>query len=216
MNMQRRTLSLLATPAVVGAMTVAVPALAGTSARPAGHEARARGCHPVVVVRHGQRVRACLIRGPRGPQGLLGPAGARGPIGLRGSRGATGSRGPMGLQGGAGPQGPAGTARAYAVIQPTSPPATAPSVIAAQSSNITAVSEVKEGIYCLTPTAGINPAADTATVSPEVSYSAGKAPGVIALNAQDSDCPTGNFEVETYAPASTSPTGGYAFTILVA
>jgi hypothetical protein len=99
-------------------------------------------------------------------------------------------------------------------VQPTSP--TAANLIASQTSNITGVTEVSEGIYCLAPAAGINPAADTAAVSPEVSYSSGKAPGAIALNAQRTDCPTADFEVETYAPGGATPAGGYAFTVLIA
>jgi hypothetical protein len=99
-------------------------------------------------------------------------------------------------------------------VQPTSP--SAANLIAAQSANITAVSEPSAGVYCLAPAAGINPASDTATVSPEVSYSSGEAPGVIALNAQRKSCPTSDFEVETFAPGSSSPATGYAFTILIA
>ncbi len=211
MTTHRRTLSLLATPAVVGAMIVAVPALAGTSTQPTGHASRARRCDAVIVVSHGRRIRACLIQGPRGPQGLTGPRGATGSRGTTGGRGATGPQGPKGAQGVAGP---AGTARAYAVVQPTSPAAA--TLIAGQTSHITGVSEPKEGIYCLAPAAGIDPATDTAAISPEVSYSSGHAPGVIALNAQGSDCPAGDFEVETYTPG-TEPklASGYAFTIVV-
>jgi hypothetical protein len=101
------------------------------------------------------------------------------------------------------------------VVQPTTPAAA--SLISAQTANITAVSEVKPGVYCLAPAAGINPATETAAVSPEVSYSSGGVPGVIALNAQDTDCPANNFEVETYTPGSATPTlaSGYAFTIVV-
>jgi hypothetical protein len=101
-------------------------------------------------------------------------------------------------------------------VQPTSP--TSANLVTGQTSNFTGVSEVQSGVYCLAPAAGINPAADTATVSPEVSYSSGGVPGTIALNAKSSDCPASDFEVETYAPGSTTPTltSGYAFTILVA
>ena len=209
MNTHRRTFSLLATPAVVGAMIVAVPALAGTSTQPTGQESRARHCEAVTVISHGRRGRACLLQGPRGPMGLPGPRGPAGSRGATGSRGTTGPQGPKGTQGVAGP---AGTARAYAVVQPTSP--TAATLIAGQTSHITGVSEPKEGIYCLAPAAGINPATDTAAVSPEVSYSSDGKPGVIAVNAQGSDCPAGDFEVETYAPEA-KPASGYAFTIVI-
>jgi hypothetical protein len=208
MNTHRRTLSLLATPAVVGAMIVAVPALAGKGTQPTGHESRARRCDTLTVLSHGRQVRACLLRGPRGPRGFTGLTGLRG---LTGSRGTTGPQGPKGVQGVAGPAGPAGTARAYAVVQPT-----APYLIPGQSSHITSVSEPSAGIYCLAPAAGIYPAADTAAVSPEVGYSSGGNPGVIALNAKGTDCPNANFEVETYAPGTELKlASGYAFTIVV-
>jgi hypothetical protein len=214
MTMNHRTLTLLATPAAVGAMAIAVPALAGTSARGAAH---ARACKAVTVVSHRRRVRVCLLRGPRGVPGPTGPRGFTGTKGNRGATGATGTTGKTGPTGptGAGTPGAPGTARAYAVVQPTSP--TAANLVAAQTSNITGVSEVKEGVYCLAPKAGIDPATDAATVSPEVSYSSGQVPGVIALNAQGGDCPAGDFEVETYTPGAT-PTlsSSYAFTILVA
>ena len=214
MDLHHRTLGMLATPAVLGALTVAVPALAGTNQRPTAHNARLRSCHAVTVISHGRRERACLLRGPRG---LPGVTGLRGPSGPKGSRGPTGSRGatgPTGPAGTPGSPGPAGTARAYAVVQPTSP--SAANLIAEQTSNITGVSEVKAGVYCLAPASPINPAKDSATVSPEVSYSSGGAPGVVALNAQRSDCPAGDFEVETFQPGGTTLSSSYAFTILVA
>lgn len=226
MNMHRGTLSLLAVPAVVGAMAIAVPALAGTGAGkpPATPTARkaSRSCHAVIVISHGRRLRACLLRGPRG---FAGPTGLRGPTGPRGAtgpKGATGSTGSKGATGATGPIGPAGTARGYAVVQPTSP--STANLISGQTSGITGVSEVKPGVYCIAPAAGgANPASDTAAVSPEVSYSSGGAPGLIALNAQHTDCPAGAFEVETYVPyapsdpSATTPTlsSNYAFTIVI-
>jgi Collagen triple helix repeat (20 copies) len=217
MSMHRRIPYLLATPAAVGAMAIAVPALAGTGTPPAAHATRARNCATVTVISHGRRVHACLIRGPRGPRGFTGPAGPRGATGAKGNRGATGKQGPTGPTGPAGPTGPTGTARAYAVIQPTSP--TTASLVSGQTSNITGVSEVKPGVYCLAPAAGVNPAAGTAVVSPEVSYSSGtgidKEPGVVALNAQHSDCPAGDFEVDTYPQGKIEPESGYAFSIIV-
>jgi hypothetical protein len=209
--MHRRTLSLLATPAVVGALTIAVPALAG-SAKTTAHTARVR-CHAVVVISHGQRVRACLLRGPRGFTGPLGPHGA---TGAKGARGATGARGPQGAPGAQGIPGAPGTARAYALVQPETPEKA--SLVAGQASNITGVSEVKPGVYCLAPAAGVPATAGAVTLTPETSYSSpGIGPGIVALNAKAGDCPTGNFEVETFDP--TAPAGGaktgYAFTILV-
>lgn len=215
--MSHRMPVLLALPAVTAALAVAVPAFAGSSASPIGHAARAH-CRVVVVLSHGRRMHACLLRGPRGPRGLPGATGVRGPVGPRGSRGQQGTRGTNGSPGPAGapgPAGPAGSAHAYAVVKPASGASTAPSLVSAQTSNITAVSEVKPGVYCLTAASPINPAADAAVVSPEISYSAA-GPGMIALNAQRPDCPAGSFEVETYKPDGTTLSGEYAFAILVA
>jgi hypothetical protein len=210
MNIHRH-LPLLATPAVLAATAIAVPALAGPSADSARRRAHSPRCFNAVVGH--RRVRECLIPGPRGPrgfQGLQGPRGATGPRGHTGSTGRTGATGPQGPQG---PQGPAGTARAYAVVQPAAPPAA--NLIATQSANIGSVSQPSAGIYCIVPAAGINPATDTAAVSPEVSYSSGEAPGTVAVNAQRKHCPSSDFEVDTFEPGTTKSSSNYAFTIIV-
>jgi hypothetical protein len=203
--MQLRTLSLIAIPATVGAMAISVPALAGTGSSPKAHQA-ARHCTAVIVISHHRRVRACLIRGPRGFTGFPGPRGA---TGKTGSKGTTGAKGPQGVQGIQGIQGAAGTARAYAVVTPSA------TVVPGQSSNITAVASPKAGVYCITPAAPINPSADTAAVSAEVSYSTPEAPGLVTLNARRKNCPTTTFEVDTYAPSTLTLAGVYAFTIVI-
>lgn len=212
--MRNRTLTLLATPAVLGAMTVAVPALAGIGIGPSAHTSTTR-CFIAHIAKH--RVRECLVRGPRGPRGFPGPLGPRGLRGLTGATGKTGKTGPAGKTGLTGPtglqgpQGPAGTARAFAVVQPNSP--TQATLIAPR--NITGVSEIKEGVYCLAPAAPINAAEETVAVSPEVSYSSGKAPGAIAVDAQRTGgCPATDFEVDTYTPAGVL-SSNYAFSIVV-
>jgi hypothetical protein len=217
-------LAALATPAVVGAMTVAVPALAGTSLLGASaHEARASNCVTVLSGRH--HVRECLLRGPRGPRGPQGPRGftgvpgPKGTIGAKGSRGATGAKGATGATGPAGPQGLAGSARAYGLVQPTS--GTQAVVIPSVTVNIVGISEPVPGVYCVTPAAPVNAAAETVSVSPEVSDSASGVPGVIAVNAAHPHCPSGAFEVDTFDPGSLkpgtppTPASGYAFTIVV-
>jgi hypothetical protein len=218
--MHRRTFALLATPAVVGAMTVTVPALAGTSpSQPAAHQARTSS-HCVIAHIGRKRVRECLLRGPRGargPAGAKGPQGTKGATGSRGRTGATGKTGATGPAGGTGGQGPAGTARAYAVIDPSAVTATASGagLVSGQNSGFTGVSSPSAGVYCLAPVASVNPAADAPVVSPEISYSSSKTPGIIAVNAQRPNCPSG-FEVDTYAALGTSTTsGGYAFSIIV-
>lgn len=236
--MRHRTLTLLATPAVLGAMTVAVPAIAGVGSGPAAHSASSK-CFVARIAKH--RVRECLIRGPRGPRGLPGPAGPRGytgktgktgatsktgatgKTGLTGKTGATGKTGPTGatgktgLTGPTGATGPAGTARAYALVQPTSQ--TQANLIAGQTSNITSVSQPSPGVFCLAPAAPINAAAEAPVATPEISYSSGKQPGVIAVNAQRSGCPASDIEVDAFAPATekapATPSSNYAFTVIV-
>jgi Collagen triple helix repeat (20 copies) len=204
--MQRRTWSLIAIPAVLGAMAITVPALAGTGSSPKARTARARSCNAVIVISHHRRVRACLIQGPRGFTGFPGPKGATG------KTGGTGKTGKEGKEGKEGKAGTNGTTVAYALVQPTASP-TAANLIG--QSNISTVSEVSAGIYCIAPAAGITPSG-IASVSPEVSYSVGNVPGVIAVNAQHTHCPATTFEVDTYAPGTTPTLAtGYAFTIVI-
>jgi hypothetical protein len=80
--------------------------------------------------------------------------------------------------------------------------------------NITGVTEIKEGAFCISPAAPINAAEETIAASPEVSYSSGGVPGVVAVNAQHTNCAAGQFEVDTYTAPST-PSSNYAFTVVV-
>ena len=215
MNMHRRTLSLLATPAVLGALTIAVPALARTGTSPTAHQARARSCNAVIVVSHGRRIRACLIQGPRGFTGLTGATGKTGATGAAGATGKTGLTGKTGATGKEGPEGfegAPGTTVAYAIVQPTNSPPTANLI---NPSNIAGVTEPSTGIYCITTTPGVSLAPGVAAVSPEVSYGPIAAPGVIAVNAQHTNCPSTPLEVDTYTPGTTTLAGGYAFTIVI-
>lgn len=205
--MRRPTLPFIATTAAVGAMAIAVPALASSDSSPAAHAA-ARHCSAVIVISHGRRIRACLIPGPRGFTGFTGPKGATGKTGPTGKNGVNGKNGTNGTNGTSGTN---GTPVAYTIVQPTSP--TAATLIG--PSNIIAVSEPSPGIYCITPAAGIA-SSGIASVSPEVSYSAGNVPGVIAVNAQHTNCPTTPYEVDTYAPGATPTLAtGYAFTVAI-
>jgi hypothetical protein len=214
--MRHRTLTLLATPAVLGAMTVAVPALAGISIAPTAHTSSTR-CFIAHIAKH--RVRECLVRGPRGlpgpagPRGLTGATGKTGKTGRTGAAGKTGAAGQAGGIGPQGPQGPAGMARGYALIQPTSP--TEAQLVSGSTFNVAAVSEPSPGIYCVTPATSIEAAKEAPVVSPETSYSPGGLPGLIATNAQHTHCPASNFEVDTYKPGGTELSSSYAFTIVV-
>jgi Collagen triple helix repeat (20 copies) len=217
--MRHRTLTLLATPAVLGAMTVAVPALAGIGVGPSAHSARTK-CFIARIAKH--RVRECLVRGPRGfpgppgPRGLTGPAGKAGKAGKNGTIGKIGPVGPQGPIGPQGPTGPEGTARAYAVVNPAQVEATPSSkgLVSNQTKGITSVERVPPGIYCLAPAPPIAAATRAAVASAESSYSSPEAPGLVAVNAKASHCPTGDFEVDTYTPAGVSASN-YAFTIVI-
>ncbi len=218
--MHRRTLSMLATPAVLGAMTVAVPALAGTSSGGGSHKATARQAstsgHCFIAVVGGHHVRECLTPGPRGPRGFLGPNGPRGIQGKTGKSGATGAAGA------AGSPGAPGTARAYAVVRPegvgtTSSPA---GLVPEQSMGFTGIRSSATGIYCLTPVSTINPATEAPVVSGEVGYSGSEAfvpLAVVYARQPTKDCGTNEFEVKTYKLESGSPTLSkeVAFTIIV-
>jgi hypothetical protein len=207
--MQLRTLSLIAIPATAGAMAIAVPSLAATGAGPTAHAARARHCSAVIVISHGRRIRACLLRGPRGFTGFPGPRGATGKTGPAGKNGKNGTNGTNGTNG---KDGAPGTIVAYALVQPTASP-TAANLIG--QSNINTVSEISAGIYCITPAPGIT-ASGIASVSPEVSYSVGGVPGVIAVNSKHTNCPATPYEVDTYTPGATQTLAtGYAFTIAI-
>lgn len=213
--MRRRTLTLLATPAVLGALTVAVPALAGISLDPAAHTARSK-CFIAHLAKH--RVRECLVRGPRGLRGVPGPPGPRGFTGHTGKTGKTGpigKTGATGKPGAPGPQGAPGTARAYAVVNPleVEASASAKGLVANQSHDVVSVQRVGLGEYCLAPAAGINSAKDAAAVSPEVGYGA-QQPGVIALDAKGTGCPAGQFKVNTYEPGTSKPSNAPAFTFV--
>lgn len=211
--MRNRTLTLLATPAVLGAMTVTVPALAGIGASHKAHTATR--CFIAHIAKH--RVRECLVRGPRG---LPGPAGPRGLTGATGKTGKTGRTGATGKVGATGPQGPAGapgapgTAKAYATVDASLVTATpaATGLVSGRTSQVASVAKPATGVYCLAADAPINPDADTAVASSEVSY-ASKAPGLVAVNAQHTNCP-GSFEVDTY-DLQGNPSNNYAFTIVI-
>jgi hypothetical protein len=205
--MHRRALSLLVTPTILAAMTVAVPALAGTDSA-ASHRSTARTAsssgHCFNAVVGGRRVRECEISGPRGPRGFLGPSGPRGIQGKTGRVGATG------------PAGAPGTARAYALVQPES---AGTALVAGQSAGFTSVSRIATGIYCLAPVSTINAASEPPVASGEVGYSASETfvPLAVVDARQPNSCAANEFEVKTYKVGEKGPTvsGEVAFTIIV-
>lgn len=214
--MSRRSITLLATPAAIAAMSIAVPALAGvalpgTSSTPKQH------CFVAHIKR--KRVRECLIPGPVGPRGPKGIRGLPGPHGPRGFTGPRGKRGPTGLTGPPGTQGPAGASavKAFAVVDPSAVQATASAsgLLTAQTSNFSSIHTPAKGIYCLVPVAPIEPAHEPAMVTGEASYSTGGAVPIAVLNAQGKDCSAGEFEVITYdARTPTAPSSSVGFAIM--
>jgi len=218
--MHRRTLSLLAAPAVLGAMTVAMPALAGTisgGGSPKAHKATARKAstsgHCFTAVVGGHHVRECLItgpRGPRGPRGFVGPNGPRGIQGKTGKEGATGA---------AGSPGEPGTARAYAVVRPENVGTSSSSagLVPGQSTGFTGIRSSTTGIYCLTPVSAINPATAAPVVSGEAGYSGPEVVPLAVVYARQptKDCGPNEFEVKTYNLAKAALSNEVAFTIIV-
>jgi Collagen triple helix repeat (20 copies) len=211
----RRTLCVLATPAVIAAMSVTVPALAAVRAHssPKAHASRSQ-C-TVVRIGHKRHIRVCTVPGPRGPAGPIGPAGPRGAKGATGTKGATGAKGATGPAGAPGAPGPG---RAYAVINPSlvSSTASASGIVSAQSSGFSTVRSPATGVYCLTPAAGINSASEPAMVTGETSYSGSGVLPIATLNANHTDpCSAAEFEVITYNAASPSaPASNVGFAIL--
>jgi hypothetical protein len=111
-------------------------------------------------------------RGPEGPAGPQGPAGEKGAAGEKGSAGA------------------AGTARAYAEVDNSTP-----SFVAARTKNFTAVTRVDDGVYCLTPAAGIDPRAVATSTAEDFELS--DTDGFVMVVGTGSDCSAGQFEVQT-------------------
>jgi hypothetical protein len=227
--MRPRTLFLFATPAVIAAMSVAVPALAGSSSsgRSAGSGAKASAKASAVHAKAStgskkskpqcvytgkgkQRTRVCAFPGApgqRGPRGFVGPHGKRG---LAGAAGTTG------------PTGAAGTAHAYAVVSAKSP---APEFVPGQTHEFTSVRRVSGpvGVYCLTPASSINPGAEPAVVSGESAYSnleSGAVP-LAVVNASSATganpCNGNEYKVETFALGEhgPKPSDDVAFSIAV-
>ena len=129
------------------------------------------------------------LKGSHGPEG---PAGSQGPEGPEGPRGAAGA---------------AGTARAYAEVDNTTP-----SLVTARTKNITAVTRVDDGVYCLTPATGIDPRAVAPATAQEFELS--DTDGFVMVVGSGSDCPAGQFEVET-DDLDGEPTNDVAFDLLV-
>jgi len=209
--MRARTILLLGTPAVIAAVAVAVPAIAGNSAtspppvaKPSAKKKAASSKTRCFTSAGRHRARVCEVAGPGGPRG---PRGPRGFVGSHGKRGLTGAVGMTG------PTGPSGVARAYALVGVRE----GLQLVASMTHEIAAVTPISTGIYCLASTVPTRPSESSAAVSGESSYSV---PGVIplaVLNARHPNCGPAEFEVETYklnGKSGPELSGEVAFTLV--
>jgi hypothetical protein len=122
-------------------------------------------------------------------------------------KGHRGPEGPSGPQGPAGATGAAGTARAYADVDNSTP-----SLVAARTKNFTAVTRTDDGVYCLTPAAGIDPRAVATSTAEDFGLS--DTDGFVMVVGSGSDCSAGQFEVET-DDLDGDPTNDMAFYLVV-
>ena len=113
----------------------------------------------------------------------------------------SGCSGPPGPPGPQGPAGAAGSARAYArwVL--------GTGLVAAQTRNFTGVTTPSNGVYCLAPAAGIDPATTVAfgayAADGVPANNVGRPPFVIVVYGPH-DCPAGQYQVVT---GTTNPDG---------
>ena len=70
-----------------------------------------------------------------------------------------------------------------------------PSFVAARTKNFTAVTRVDDGVYCLTPAAGIDPRAVATSTAEDFELS--DTDGFVMVVGTGSNCSAGQFEVET-------------------
>jgi len=155
------------------------------------------------------------LKGATGPKGAKGATGAKGSTGAKGDTGAKGATGQQGIQGVQGPAGTPGNSGAFATVAHTTPP-----TFEGTHPGFTAVERpvgAPTGVYCLTPTNGIDITHPIA--SSNWSGSLGKGFFVEPLAAAGPDCTAGQLEVITYVlkegpePVVAVPTDNASFTI---
>lgn len=120
--------------------------------------------------------------GPKGADGQPGPKGADGTPGTNGARGTDGSN---------------GTARAYAEVTP------AGGVIAAQSHNVTSVTRIAAGDYCVNLAASV-PATSTGAVASPDFTSDSTASNAITHVEYSANCGANGEQILTYRVTSTA------------
>jgi len=141
--------------------------------------------------------------------------GNRGLRGLRGLTGAQGAKGATGAQGIQGIQGIAGTARAYATVLP------AGTLVATNTKNVTGVSRVGAGIYCLDLASGIDATTTSPVATLDASAGSFLANGEIYVETTPNSCTAAQEEVVTRqqsvvaGPALSSSNTDSGFTIVI-
>lgn len=206
---------LVAVGIVAAAFTAAVVARGSVSSLITGNNIAPHSIRSTHLVDHtiqAHDLSVALVKSLRGKIGATGPAG---PAGQTGAQGATGAKGAAGAQGPAGPtgdQGPAGHAgpegppgqnavSAYAFVVPGEVSLNVdPVLVEARSRNIEQVTSTAAGVFCLKPTASVNAATRSWSVTPEKSRSTVAPPNLLFAyaDANAGTCPTGQFAVRTY------------------
>ena len=147
--------------------------------------------------------------GPNGPKGAAGPRGAVGPTGPTGPTGPQGKEGTPGAEGQRGEPGTDATADAFATVLNSTPPQ-----FLGTHPGFTAVERQSEGIYCLTPAAGIDYSHPIGSVEWLNSLESKSLVEPIA-GPQVGSCPAGRLEVHTYEinGANVTPSNAASFTV---
>jgi hypothetical protein len=146
------------------------------------------------------------LKGNVGPGGPAGPSGPGGPAGSAGPSGPGGAAGSQGKEGSAGKEGAPGSAVAYAHITPVSEPKAL--LDAANSKNVSAVTEGSSGFYCISTTVPVRNASGVTDWNHETEF-----PSTVAANFDFVEvyvglkiCPHGtNVIVITGGPKGSSP-----------
>jgi hypothetical protein len=137
--------------------------------------------------------------GDRGAAGTQGPQGLQGLQGLRGEQGPPGDPGLPGSPGQPGQPGTPGTARAYALVHWNGT-----SVDVTKSKNVTTVTRVATGIYCVALGAGIDTTTTSALVGADYSLDNTNSRGPAVAEIEDPPgttngaCAAGRLRVRTF------------------
>ena len=139
------------------------------------------------------------------PKTLKQLKGNKGAQGLPGAQGPQGPQGPAGAAGAPGAPGAPGTARAYALVDRVPSLAIDGTYVKGTGWAVVRGTSAPTGVYCVTPPAGINPAANPPIVTIEWSNSLGF--DLLAYwDKGHGNCTAAQYQVRTYDfPAGGSP-----------